>query len=165
MHDDAGDIVVVGHAEATRVAQDAETFSSAVSRYLQIPNGLDGDKHSAFRRLLDNYLNADEVARYSADFHRVAREVIDGYLADAPAAGDEVSVDAVQDLGYDFAVRAMVAWLGWPRAIEPRLKEWVEKTRLPLALGSSTAPPGWPRNTTRSSTRSSARFVLPGKIA
>ena len=127
VHDDAGDIVVVGHAEATRVAQDAETFSSAVSRYLQIPNGLDGDKHSAFRRLLDNYLNADEVARYSADFHRVAREVIDGYLANAPAAGDEVSVDAVQDLGYDFAVRAMVAWLGWPRAIEPRMKEWVEK--------------------------------------
>ena len=59
VHDDAGDIVVVGHAEATRVAQDAETFSSAVSRYLQIPNGLDGDKHSAFRRLLANYLNAD----------------------------------------------------------------------------------------------------------
>ncbi|WP_454973432.1 cytochrome P450 [Corynebacterium propinquum] len=127
VHDDAGDIVVVGHAEATRIAQDAATFSSAVSRYLQIPNGLDGDKHTAFRRLLDHYLNAKEVARYSEQFRQVAREVIASFLADATAPGDSVQVDAVQDLGYDYAVRAMVAWLGWPREIEPRLKQWVEK--------------------------------------
>lgn len=127
VHDDAWDLVVVGHAEVTRIAHDAETFSSAVSRYLQVPNGLDGEEHAAFRRLLDNYLHADEVARYTPEFRQVAREVIADYLADATNPGDAVEVDAVQDLGYDFAVRAMVAWLGWPREIEPRLKEWVNK--------------------------------------
>lgn len=127
VHDDAGDLVVVGHDEVTRIAHDAETFSSAVSRYLQVPNGLDGEEHAAFRRLLDNYLHADEVARYTPEFRQVAREVIADYLVDATNPGDAVEVDAVQDLGYDFAVRAMVAWLGWPHEIEPRLKEWVNK--------------------------------------
>src|SRR5699024_9435073 len=36
-----GTWVVLGHEEAMAVATDHETFSSAVSRFLQVPNGLD----------------------------------------------------------------------------------------------------------------------------
>ena len=37
-----GTWVVLGHEEAVAVAGDHESFSSAVSRFLQVPNGLDG---------------------------------------------------------------------------------------------------------------------------
>ena len=37
-----GTWVVLGHEEALAVVEDAERFSSAVSRFLQVPGGLDG---------------------------------------------------------------------------------------------------------------------------
>ena len=43
--DDNGRWVVVRHADAVAVVTDPETFSSHVSRFLQVPNGLDGTAH------------------------------------------------------------------------------------------------------------------------
>ncbi|AGF73356.1 cytochrome P450 [Corynebacterium halotolerans] len=115
-----GEILVAGHAEVVRVAEDAETFSSAVSAHLQIPNGLDGREHIRFRRLLDRYLAPDVVAEYGEPFRHVARAVVDDFLT-----GRTARVDAVDDLGATFAVRAMRAWLGWPAELEERLLAWI----------------------------------------
>ncbi|AIT61773.1 cytochrome P450 [Corynebacterium doosanense] len=114
------EVVLVNHAAVVAAARDPETYSSAVSRFLQLPNGLDGDGHAAFRGLIERYLSADAVGGLADDFAATAARVIDERLPDA-----EVELDAVTDLGAVFSVRAMIDWLGWPVAMEDRLLGWV----------------------------------------
>lgn len=114
-----GTWTVLGHAEATEVARNPHAYSSAVSRYLQLPNGLDGMEHSQFRALIDRYMTPAVVSDLEPVFAQVAHEVVTEAVPDSPA-----EVDAVE-LGISFAVRAMTAWLGWPRELEPRLVAWV----------------------------------------
>lgn len=111
-------VIVVGHPEATEIANDPRRFSSAVSEHLQPPNGFDGPEHTAFRSLIDTYLSAAEVERFTADFRAMARETV----AEAMAAG---TTDAVTELGARYAVRAMMAWLSWSAYLEDRLLDWV----------------------------------------
>jgi cytochrome P450 len=117
-----GEVIVVGHQETRRVAEDAEAFSSAVSRFLQIPNGLDGEEHRRFRVLLDTYLDVSVVQKLSGSFHAVAHDVVAEHLTE-----ETVTVDAVGDLGDAFAVRTMLDWLGWAPELEDRLVAWVKE--------------------------------------
>lgn len=105
------------HADVTAAALDHETFSNAVSRHLQVPNGFDGPAHTAFRAVVDRYLTRERVAAVEPSVHRVATALV-GRL-DVPG-----TVDAV-DLGSRFAVQAQSAWLGWPAELEPELLRWV----------------------------------------
>ncbi|WP_246389049.1 cytochrome P450 [Corynebacterium incognita] len=113
-------MVVAGHAEAVAVAQDPMRYSSAVSRFMQLPNGLDGEAHTAMRGLLDRYLNVSVVEKLEATFRGVARELLKSFPGSS-------TVDAVSELGEVYAVRAMLAWLGWPQELEPRLLAWVQE--------------------------------------
>lgn len=110
--------VVRGHALVRQVALDDETFSSAVSRFLQVPNGMDGAEHDAFRALTDRYLTNEKVRALEPVFARIAEHVV----TDAIDRGS--AVDAV-GLGAQFAVRASSAWLGWPESLEAELLDWV----------------------------------------
>src|SRR5699024_10883718 len=56
-----GTWVVRGLEEAMAVATDHETFSSAVSRFLQVPNGLDGAEHAAFRAVTDPFFDRERM--------------------------------------------------------------------------------------------------------
>ncbi len=114
---DDGALRVRGHAEVRAVALDDETFSSAVSRYLQVPNGLDGDEHTPMRALIDSYLGPDRMAQLVPVFLDAAASLVTRLAVPGP-------VDAV-DLGATFAVRSMSAWLGWPTALEDELISWV----------------------------------------
>lgn len=114
------EVVVVGHAAVGAIARDPETYSSAVSRFLQVPNGLDGDEHATFRALIERYLSADAVGGLADDFRSTTARIVDERLT-----GPEVELDAVADLGAVFAVRSMIDWLGWPTAMEDRLLGWV----------------------------------------
>lgn len=100
------------------MAKDPATFSNAVSRHLQLPNGLDGDEHAKFRKLLDIYLADDVVAELAPTFHRVAESVLeDPQLVGSPDA-----------LAREYSVRAMQAWLGWPEDLRERLLDWVDES-------------------------------------
>lgn len=115
---DGEEVVVTGNALAREVAENPGQFSSGVSRFLQLPNGLDGEKHTEMRALIDRYLTAEEVGQLDPMFRKIARELADK----AVSAGE---VDAVGDLGAQYAVRAMTAWLGWPSELNDTLVEWV----------------------------------------
>lgn len=115
---DGEEIVVTGNALARDVAEDPQRFSSGVSRFLQLPNGLDGEEHTKVRSLIDAYLAPDQVDHLEPKFRRIAREL----AADAAARG---TVDAVNDLGAQYAVRAMTTWLGWPAELDDTLVAWV----------------------------------------
>lgn len=115
---DGEEVVVTGNALAREVAENPEQFSSGVSRFLQLPNGPDGEKHTEMRALIDRYLTAEEVGQLDPMFREIARELAEK----AVSAGE---VDAVGDLGAQYAVRAMTAWLGWPSELNDTLVEWV----------------------------------------
>src|SRR5699024_10285476 len=93
------------------------------SRFLQVPNGLDGAEHAAVRAATDPYFDLAEMASLRPRVRQVARELVDELIADVGAAGTEV--DAVAAIGAVFAVRAQTAWLGWPTALEPELLAWM----------------------------------------
>lgn len=124
----AGEWVLLRHAEVVAAASDHETFSSAVSRHLQVPNGLDGESHTAFRELLDGYFTDAELAPYVPLFEQVAADIVAGLPR------GEV-VDAVADIGALFAVRAQCGWLGWPAELEDRLLEWMAENHAATRSG------------------------------
>lgn len=113
-----GEWVLLGHEEVRAAALDVGRYSSAVSAFLQIPNGLDGEEHAEARAVLDPYMGAEALAPYEQKFREVARELV------AELGPD---VDAVGELGAVFAVRAQSAWLGWDKNLEGALLEWMRE--------------------------------------
>lgn len=118
--------VFLGHDEVAAVAVDARRFSSAVSAFLQVPNGLDGEEHAEARSVLDRYFTLEALAPFEARFREVARTLISQLPAD---------FDAVSDLGAVFAVRAQSAWLGWPEELEERLLSWMKSNHAATRSG------------------------------
>jgi len=109
------------HADVTAAALDHTTFSNAVSRHLQVPNGMDAAEHSAYRAVVDRYFTPERVREVEPVVARVAAELVGALDVPGP-------VDAVA-LGARFAVRAQSVWLGWPASIEEELLGWVAENR------------------------------------
>jgi cytochrome P450 len=120
--------VLLRHADVAAAALDHERFSSAVSRYLQVPNGLDGDEHARYREVIDRYLSHDALVPFVPVFKRVAAQLV----ADLPRG---IVLDAVSDIGAVFAVRAQCEWLGWPAELEPRLLKWMQENHAATRSG------------------------------
>lgn len=110
--------VLCRHADVVAVAHDPATYSSAVSRHLQIPNGLDGDEHATFRPLVDSFFTDDRMRELEPGLTALAREVVAALPRDR-------EVDAVAEIGTPYAVRATCAWLGWPLSMEDELRAWM----------------------------------------
>jgi hypothetical protein len=121
--------VVVGHAEVVGIANSPVAFSNSVSRHLQIPNGLDGERHIEARRLLAPFFHPPALDALEPALSRIAAGVI--------ADRGERTFDAVEDLGVVYAVRAASAWLGWRDDLEAELIAWVAEHR---AAGRSGQP-------------------------
>lgn len=112
-----GPVTLTSHADVVAAAHDDVTFSNAVSRFLQVPNGLDGDEHTAFRAVIDRYFTPERMATLEPAVHKVATDLV------AQLSLPE-RVDAVV-LGSWFAVQAQSAWLGWPAELEQPLLAWM----------------------------------------
>lgn len=110
--------VLRGHADVVKAANDPEVFSSAVSRHLQIPNGLDGADHARWRPLVDQWFTSERMAELAPRL----RPVADAAVAALPR---DREVDAVAALGEPYAVRATCTWLGWPLQLEAELLDWM----------------------------------------
>src|SRR3954469_12690212 len=118
VRNDRGEWVLLRHDPVRRVALDHTRYSSAVSRFLQVPNGLDGSEHTTFRQALDPFLSQQALAAYQADFELIAADLV----ASLPRGA---SVEAVREIGATFAVRAQSAWLNWSLDVESRLLDWI----------------------------------------
>ncbi|GEL94490.1 cytochrome P450 [Cellulomonas composti] len=108
------------HADVTAAASDHETYSNAVSAHLQVPNGLDGPTHTAYRAVIERFFTRERMAALAPVVEQVARDVV--------ASAVPGRVDGVE-LGALFAVRAQSAWLGWPAGLEDELLRWVADNR------------------------------------
>ncbi|WEG10618.1 cytochrome P450 [Microbacterium horticulturae] len=124
--DDRGRLVLRRHADVVAVAHDPDTFSSRVSAYRQIPNGLDGPAHRDARHLLDPFFSPPRLERLRPGLEDLARSLV-------PAPGQVV--DAVAELGARYSVRAASLWLGWPAGLEDELLDWVADNRAATRSG------------------------------
>lgn len=113
----SGAWTLFSHADVTAAALDHETFSNAVSRHLQVPNGLDGATHTAYRAVVERYFSRERMTALEPAVRRVATELMT--QVDIPGPIDAVA------LGARFAVRAASAWLGWPASLEDDLLRWM----------------------------------------
>jgi cytochrome P450 len=127
---------ILGHAEVVEAANDPGRLSSRVSAHLQLPNGLDGEEHRAYRDLIDRYLTADRVSALEPTIRDVARTLV-GELLGASPAGRPVALEAVADLGAAFAVRVQTRWLGWPESLEPELRTWIHDNHAAFRSGGA----------------------------
>ncbi|HHX34067.1 MAG TPA: cytochrome P450 [Gammaproteobacteria bacterium] len=118
VNNQAGEWVLLRHADVKAAALDHTRFSSQVSRFLQVPNGLDGAEHSRFREVIERHLSHQALSPFLPVFEKLAAELIS-----ALPRGTELN--AVSDIGAVFAVRAQCAWLGWPAELEPKLLQWM----------------------------------------
>ncbi len=123
-----GEWVLLRHDLVIQAARNDTQFSSAVSRHLHVPNGLDAAEHTAYREALDQFLSAEALAPFHEKFRRVAADLV-GSLPRG------VAVDAVSQVGVRFAVRAQSAWLGWPAALEDLLVDWVAENHAATRSG------------------------------
>jgi cytochrome P450 len=114
--------IVCRHADVVAVAHDPETFSNASSRFLQVPNGTDGEEHREWRRLLDPFFAADRLAPLVPRLEQIAAALVETALT---RSAEGRTVCAVRDLGARYAVRAQSAWLGWPSHLEDELLAWI----------------------------------------
>lgn len=119
-HSPYGYTSVFRHADALRVMEDHETFSSAVSRFPSVPNGMDPPEHTPFRQLIEPYFDAAHMAAFAPACRQVAR-------ARVRALPDNGSVEFIADFAQLFALEAQCAWLGWPDTLHEPLRLWTQK--------------------------------------
>lgn len=121
-HEPDGAWTLTRHADVVAAALDPETFSSRASRYLNVPNGMDGEEHTRYRLLVDRHLSPERIGPLEPRFRALADRLSGSLPTDRP-------VDAVTEIGARFAVRAQSAWLGWPTELEGTLLAWMEENR------------------------------------
>ncbi|WP_087510462.1 cytochrome P450 [Cellulomonas iranensis] len=129
-HGPDGTWTLTSHAAVTAAALDPAAFSNAVSRHLQVPNGLDGAEHARFRALVDRFFTPERVAAVAPAIEEVAAALV--ATLDVPGAVDAVEV------GARFAVRAQSAWLGWPADLEDELLAWMADNHAATRSGDRT---------------------------
>lgn len=122
---EAGEWIVLGHSEVVEVAHNDETFSSATSRFLQVPNGLDGELHSAYRTLIDRFFSPSRMQEFSPALYGSVRGIVSELANAARNSATGLRIDAVTELGALAAVRAQSTWLGWDASVESRLLQWI----------------------------------------
>lgn len=117
---DYGYASVFRHADVLRIIQDHETFSSAVSRFPSVPNGMDPPDHTAFRALINPYFSAERVAAHAPACRQIVRDLLDSLPSGQ-------SVDFMAQFARVFAVHAQCAFLGWSADLYEPLLQWSRK--------------------------------------
>lgn len=108
------------HADVMRVLEDHDTFSNAASRHLSVPNAMDPPEHTHFRRIIEPYFGPEAMAEFAPQCRAIAEELV----ARLPADGE---VEAMGEMGQDFALEIQCAFMGWPTTLHEPLRAWVKR--------------------------------------
>ena len=131
-HRAADPVRITRHVDVVAAATNPEAFSSAVSRFLNVPNTMDGEEHAKYRAIVDRYLTSEIVRGLEPMFCEVAAQVSADLLPDG-------AFDVVRDYGFRFAVRAQCRWLGWPLELEDELLDWMDANHRASRSGDAEA--------------------------
>lgn len=119
-HSPYGYTTVFHHDDALRVLNDHDTFSSAVSRFPSVPNGMDPPEHTPFRELIEPYFNAEHMADFAPDCRKISKNMVNSL-----PAGDDIEV--ISEFAQIFALQIQCSWLGWPDNLHEPLRQWTLK--------------------------------------
>lgn len=108
------------HEDVVRVLNDPETFSSAVSLNLSVPNGMDPPEHSQYRRVIERYFAPQAVQAFEPQCRSIAADLLRSLRG-------RVALELMADFAYVFAVRVQCAFLGWPNSMHEPLLFWAQK--------------------------------------
>ncbi|MGE0522185.1 MAG: cytochrome P450 [Variibacter sp.] len=108
------------HEDVARVLDDHGTFSSAVSRHVSVPSGMDPPQHTAYRQLIERHFETERVAAFEPLCRAISTDLVAGLKKDA-------EIELMAQLARPFAVRIQCAYLGCPAALHAPLLEWVRR--------------------------------------
>lgn len=108
------------HEDVMRVLADHETFSSAVSRFPSVPNGMDPPEHTVYRRLIEPYFSQEQMAAFAPACRDVAVRLVQAL----PAEG---TTELIGEFAQIFALQIQCVWLGWPAELFEPLRLWTLK--------------------------------------
>ena len=123
---------VFGHADTVAIVDDVVTYSNAVSRHLQIPNGIDGERHREYRRLVDAYFTDDRLADFEPALRRICADLVASVSRGA-------EVDFMAAVAEPFANDVTRAFMGWPDSLRAPLRDWTAKNRRAVLAVDRTA--------------------------
>lgn len=111
---------VLTHKESLEVLHEPNIYSSAVSRYPSVPNGMDPPEHAPFRKIVDGFYAPKRMQA----FEHVARKIVRHLLAQI-VPGQPTDIMAA--FARPFANEVQCAFMGWPRSLHQPLQDWVQK--------------------------------------
>ncbi|WP_346796017.1 cytochrome P450 [Halomonas sp. Bachu 37] len=120
------------HEDVMRVLEDHETFSNAASRHLSVPNAMDPPEHTHFRRLIEPYFGPAAMSDFAPQCRAIAEAVVDRLPADG-------EVEAMAEMGQDFALEIQCAFMGWPTCLHEPLRAWVNRQQAATLAGDREA--------------------------
>ncbi|MGV8897709.1 MAG: cytochrome P450 [Burkholderiaceae bacterium] len=120
------------HKDVLHVLNDHQTFSSAASSHLSVPNGMDPPQHTAYRRIIEPYFNPQRMA----SFEPACREIAANLVHSLPAAGE---IELMAAFAQDFALQLQSAFLGWPTQMHEPLRQWTRKNHAATLAGDRSA--------------------------
>jgi len=108
------------HGDVMRVLEDHQTFSSAASSHLSVPNGMDPPEHTPYRQVIEPYFSNQAVNEFEPTCRNIARNLI-------KRLPDGQPFDVVEQFSRTFALQIQCAFMGWPDSLHEPLCEWVLK--------------------------------------
>jgi len=108
------------HGDVMRVLEDHQTFSSAASNHLSVPNGMDPPEHTPYRQVIEPYFSQQAMSEFEPTCRNIARNLINSLPDGQP-------FDVVEKFSRAFALQIQCAFMGWPDSLHEPLREWVLK--------------------------------------
>lgn len=108
------------HGNVMRVLEDHQTFSSAASSHLSVPNGMDPPEHTPYRKIIEPYFSQQAMSEFESTCRSIARNLVNSLPDDQP-------FDVVERFSRAFALQIQCAFMGWPDTLHEPLREWVQK--------------------------------------
>src|SRR5690606_31690208 len=123
---------VFRHEDVVRVLEDHQTFSSAVSAHVSVPNSMDPPEHTAYRKIIEPYFFEDAMAAFEPHCRALANKLV----ADLPR---EKPVELIAQFAQQFALQVQCAFLGWPADTHEPLRRWMHSNHTATLSGDRSA--------------------------
>ncbi|NMT62054.1 cytochrome P450 [Marinobacter orientalis] len=108
------------HRDVMRVLEDHQTFSSAASNHVSVPNGMDPPEHTPYRRVIEPYFSKRAMSEFEPTCRSIARNLVNSLPDGQP-------FDVVEKFSRAFALQIQCAFMGWPDSLHEPLRQWVLK--------------------------------------
>ena len=123
---------VFRHEEVVRALEDHQTFSSAVSAHVSVPNSMDPPEHTLYRKIIEPYFSADAMTAFEPACRALATKLV----ADLPR---EKPLELITQFAQGFALQVQCEFLGWPADTHEPLRRWMYSNHTATLSGDRTA--------------------------